>query len=169
MGLLSAFSIALASFATERIVTAEDGFLATLWEVGCTHILTGAALAVLAAFFFYLQRSHLAWRYGQIALAQSLGTKSLYTLEKLLADADGWDSWTRYQTGFIVLTLSFGSYAYAVVEAIDTHIRSISQLQSLGLPLAIGTLIIAVRWWVLVKYPQKEKPFKAWWQSFRKS
>lgn len=71
MGLLSAFSVALASFATERIVNAEKGFLHDIWLVGRDHVIAGAATAILAAFFFYLQRSHLAWYYGQIALAQS--------------------------------------------------------------------------------------------------
>ena len=115
MGILSAFSVALASFTTERIASAQNGFLRDIWLAGRDHVIGGAATAVLAAFFFYLQRSHLAWYYGQIALAQSRGKD----VEEWLEAADGWGTWVRYQTGFIALTLSFASYAYAVVEALS--------------------------------------------------
>ena len=168
MGLLSAFSIALASFATEKIITAEDGFLCDLWEAGRDHVLAGAALAVLAACFFYLQRSHLAWHYGQIALAQSLGIKSRYALKELLADADGCDSWTRYPAEFIVLTLSFASYAYAVVETLDNCMRSFSRWHTLWLPLIATVVVTVVRWCILVKYAQEDEPFKAWCKYCRK-
>src|SRR5262250_3047450 len=90
MGLLSAFSVALASFSTERIVSADQDFLHDLWVHGRDHVVAGAATAVLAAFFFYLQRSHLAWYYGQIALAQSRGTASPESVEDWLTWADGW-------------------------------------------------------------------------------
>jgi hypothetical protein len=124
MGLLSAFSVALATFATERIVSAEKGFLRALWVAGQDHVIVGAATAVLAAFFFYLQRSHLAWYYGQIALAQSRGSSAPEPIEDWLTWADGWDTWVRYQTGFIMLTLSFASYAYAVTKTLSP--RSLS-------------------------------------------
>lgn len=72
MGTLSGFSIAVASVVTERIVSAQgDGFLHRLWSSERAHVIAGAATALLAAFFFYLQRSQLAWLYGQIALAQA--------------------------------------------------------------------------------------------------
>jgi hypothetical protein len=49
MGLLSAFSVVLASFTTERIVSAEKGFLYDLWLSGHEHVIAGAATAVLSA------------------------------------------------------------------------------------------------------------------------
>lgn len=60
MGLLSAVAVAVASFATERIMSADKGFLSQIGASGRTHVLAGAASALLAALFFYLQRSHLA-------------------------------------------------------------------------------------------------------------
>jgi len=169
MGLLSAFSVALASFATERIVSAKEGFLHELWVAGQDHVIAGAAFAVLAAFFFYLQRSHLAWYYGQIALAQSRGAASPEPVEDWLAWADGWDTWVRYQTGFTALTLSFASYAYAVAEALNEFLGSISRHWSLWLPLLAVLLIVVVRWYVLAKFAQEDQPFRAWWRSLRKA
>lgn len=169
MGLLSAFSVALASFATEKIISAEKGFLLKLWTHGQDHIITGAALAVLAAYLFYLQRSHLAWHYGQIALAECRAAASPDSVEEWLTWADGWDTWTRYQTGFTALTLSLASYAYAVTEALTPSICPTSLWWSLWLPLFTAALIVGVRWYGLTKFSQEEKPFTAWWESIHKA
>src|SRR5262252_2125180 len=133
MGLLSAFSVALASFATERIVSAEKGFLHDLWVFGREHVIAGGAIAVVAAFFFYLQRSHLAWYYGQIALAQCRGSSSDESVDAWLTSADGWDTWLRYQTGFISLTLSFAYYGYALAEGVNSGLRALSLALTLWL------------------------------------
>ena len=85
-------------------------FLRDLWLAGREHVIAGALFAVLAACFFYLQRSHLAWYYGQIALAQSRGAASPEPIEDWLTRADGWDTWARYQAGFVALTFSFARY-----------------------------------------------------------
>ena len=168
MGLLSAFSVALASFATEKIISAEKGFLCVLWQAGRDHVLAGATLAVLASFLFYLQRSHLAWYYGQIALAQSRDGALSASVADWLTLADGWDTWTRYQTGFTALGLSFASYAYAMAETLIPSIRSRSPLWSLGL-LFLAVLIAIGRWYVLTKFAQEDQPFKAWRNSIRKT
>lgn len=75
----------------------------------------------------------------------------------------------RYQTGFISLTLSFAGYAYAVAEELNPYLRSIPQQWSLWLPLLVALLIVAVRWYVLVKFSQEEEPFRAWWRTLRKA
>jgi hypothetical protein len=168
MGVLSAFSVALASFATERVVTADKGFLQYLWYSGRYHVIAGAATAVLAAFFFYLQRSHLAWYYGQIALAQSRGAASPEPVEDWLAWADGWDTWVRYQTGSTALALSFAFYAYAVAGALSPRVGSISRQWSLWVPLFVALLTVVVRWYVLAKFAQEEQPFRAWWRRLRR-
>jgi hypothetical protein len=99
MGLLSAFAIAVTSFATEGILSAKEGLLSEIGSTGRIHVLAGAASALLAALFFYLQRSHLAWCYGQITLAQSRGASSPEPVQYWLTRSDGWDNWKRYQTG----------------------------------------------------------------------
>lgn len=156
MGLLSAFSLALASFATGKIAGAEKGFLAALWEHGQAHVVAGAAAAFAAAFFFYLQRSHLAWYYGQIALAHVRGDD----LKQLLKDADGWATWTRYQTGFVALTLSLACYAYGVAEELSPAWRSVPHAWSLWVPAAAALAIGFVRWCVLSARPYDDYPFR---------
>lgn len=168
MGLLSAFSVALASFSIEKIVSAKDGFFHDLWRIGQDHVLSGAAAAIVAGFFFYLQRSHLAWYYGQIALAQVRGDKSPESVYDWLTWADGWDTWVRYQTAFIVLTFSFLSYAYGVAEALDQSAASLSHFWSLWLPIILVVLVAVVRWHVLGQCSQEEFPFRAYYKMLRK-
>lgn len=168
MGLLSAFCLALTSFVTERIVNAEQGFLHYLWTFGREHVVAGAATAAIAALFFYLQRSHLAWYYGQIALAHGRGHASPEPVDAWLASADGWDTWVRYQTGFIALTLSFAYYAYGVAVVVNPSLRSIPLTWTLWLPLTAALIVVVLRWRILVRFPQEERPFAVWWRSLRK-
>lgn len=168
MGLLSAFAVAVTSFATERILNAEKGLLNQIGSIGKLHVLAGAASALLAALFFYLQRSHLAWYYGQTTLAQSRGASSPESVESLLTRSDGWDTWARYQTGFAILTLAIFYYAYAVAETLVEAISSVPLENSILLPLFAVAAIESTRWYVLEKFPQQDKPYDTWCKSIRK-
>jgi len=139
----------MASFATEKIVGADKGFLAQLWDAGRDHSIAGAATAGLAAYFFYLQRSHLAWYYGQIALAESLGSKSADPVENWLVRADRWDTWVRYHAAFAALTVSFAAYAYAVAETLTPWLGTIPKSWTLWLPLFLAALFTGWRWHIL--------------------
>jgi hypothetical protein len=130
-------------------------------------VLAGAASALLAALFFYLQRSHLAWYYGQTTLAQSRGPSSPASVEDWLTWSDGWDTWLNYQTGFAVLTLSIFYYAYAVAETLFRPLSSVPPLYSILLPFLAVVLIESVRWYVLKSFPQEDEPYRAWYQSLR--
>lgn len=169
MGVLSAFSFAWASFPTEKIVTAEKGFLNHLWDSGRDHLIAGAAIGVLAAYFFYLQRSHLAWYYGQIALADSLGSKSAEPVEDWLVWADCWDAWVRYHAAFAALTVSFAAYAYAVAETLNPWLGTVPKIWSLWIPLFLAALFTGWRWHVFVKFAEEDDPVKSWWQSFKRN
>ena len=111
----------------------------------------------IAALFFYLQRSHLAWSYGQIALADARGRKSPMPVDHWLTLADGWDTWVRYQTGCILLTLSFAFFGFAVAEALEC-VRSVSPVLSLLVPTGLTFLLIVVRWYVLTKFVAGGQP-----------
>lgn len=169
MGLLSGFAITLGALVTERIVSAEKGFLKELWLDGRDHILAAGALAIAAGLLFYLQRSLLAWYYGQISLAMCVGSASSLGVEELLIDADGWDTWTRYQTGFVALTLSFLFYGYALGEALNTTFLLANRIWVLWLPLLLGIVFAAFRYAILGKYAQDENPFASWLKSIRGS
>ena len=122
---------------------------------------------VLAALFFYLQRSYLAWYYGQIALAQSLGSAAQKPLDEWLESADGWDTWLRYQFGFIALAVSSVFYAFAIGEALYPSIASLPYWLTVALPLTLGFLVAAVRNHVLSKFPYEDRPFATWWRLGR--
>jgi len=169
MGVLSAFSVALSSFATEKIVGADKGFLRQLWDASGDHLIVGAGLAVIAAYFFYLQRSHLAWYYGQIALAESLGSKSAVQVENWLASADCWDTWVRYHAAFAALTVSFAAYAYAVAGTLNPWLGTVPKIWSLWIPLFLAALFTGWRWHVFVKFAEADDPVKSWWQSFQRN
>lgn len=167
MGLLSAFSVAFASFATDRIVSSGNAFLSNVWQKGSDHVMLGAVTALLAALFFYLQRSLLAWYYGQICLAHALHRASPNSVADLLHDADGWDTWVRYQAGFAMLTLSFASYAYAIAKAMNPAFNNVSSLWVIWLPVTLTVVVVVVRWSVLTKFKQEEDPFVAWAEALR--
>lgn len=167
MGLLSVFSLALASLATERIATATKGFLYDVWLMGGHHVIAGAAMAVVAALLFYLQRSHLAWYYGQIALAQVRGATSPRQIADWLTYADGWDTWIRYQVGFIALTVSITCYVYAVAETLNQSLSAFSKVWSLWLPLCLMLIVATIRWYLLTTFPQEDQPVNAWWHALR--
>jgi len=167
MGLLSAFAVAVTSFATERTLNAEKGFLNQIAAIGKLHVLAGAASALLAALFFYLQRSHLAWYYGQTTLAQARGASSPASVEDWLTWSDGWDGWLSYQTGFAVLTLSIFYYAYAVAETLFQKLSTVSPLNSILLPFLAVVVIESTRWYVLKAFPQEDRPYEAWYKSMR--
>jgi hypothetical protein len=159
MGLLSAFSIAVASFTTERIVSSEKGFLSDLWRFGQGHVIVGSTAAVLGALYFYLQRSHLAWYYGEIALAQSKGESESKWMKTLLKWVHGWDTWVRYQTGFGMLTVAFASYGYAVASTLHPLIATVSLTWSLWIPLVLALCVMAVRWRILISFAYEDHPF----------
>lgn len=169
MGILSGFSIAVASVVTERIVNAQgDGFLHRMWISERAHVIAGAATALLAGYFFYLQRSQLAWLYGQIALAQARdlpSSKHANGVDDWLIEADGWASWQRYQAGFVALMFSVACYAYAILGSMNTSVREVSPWWSLWLPFIITALIVALRWRLFYTYSQTDNPYAACWQA----
>jgi len=168
MGLLSGFAVAVTSFATERILSADKGFLGDIGTHARVYVLAGAGSALLAALLFYLQRSHLAWYYGQITLAQSRGASSPAPVEDWLTWSDGWDTWKYYQSGFSSLTLSLFYYVYAIAKTLRPDFNSISALYSLWLPALFIAILESVRWYVLDKFPQEDDPFKTWARSVLK-
>src|SRR6266542_7101379 len=88
MGILSGFCVAVLALVVDKIALAKDSpSLASLWSRQENHWLIGLTALLLAALLFYLQRSYLAFYYGQIALAQARGAKSYYSVDDLLFDA----------------------------------------------------------------------------------
>src|SRR4051812_24717195 len=73
MGILSTFCVIVSGGALDRIAGSDKAYFKDVWNNGSPYILLGSVFALLAALFFYLQRSLLAWYYGQISLCVAKG------------------------------------------------------------------------------------------------
>ncbi len=163
MGVLCAFSIALAGLATDHLLAASQGsfYGDILHNVdGKICALTGSAMALIAGISFYLQRSLLAWYYGQMALEVSLKPPA-EDVDRLLTEADGWGTWLRYQVGCTILSFAFVCYAAAVLVALAGQSPGWVPWALLGALAAIVT-VLTVRWYVLSTYWYESRPFHTW-------
>lgn len=161
MGILAGFSAALAWLPTERVAD-TTGFFGDVWRLGRVHMLMGAAAGLVACFLFYLQRSHLAWLYGGIALAQVSNDES-DSVDAWLEVAKGWDTWRLYKTAFVAVLLAVVLYAFAAAEAAHPPLAAISKILSLWVPVFVTTIFCAARWYVLSAFSHEDQPFLALW------
>src|SRR5437867_7740198 len=93
MGILSTFCVAVVALTLEKVLGAKPGetlLLTTIWTYGQGPWIAGSAWMLCAAFYFYRQRSRIAWVYGQICL--SVARDSGETGD-WLDEADNWRTW----------------------------------------------------------------------------
>ncbi|GLQ89012.1 hypothetical protein [Dyella flagellata] len=104
MGLLSAFCVAALGVAA-KVATNEPQaqWFQALWYTSYYYVLAAAALVFLAALLFYLQRSELAWHYGQLTLSIQDVDIGVDSTKDLLFSADSWATWARYHYAFAAL------------------------------------------------------------------
>jgi hypothetical protein len=115
-GILSAFCVAVGGVAFDRVlaVKAEGAspFVGQLQEFSYPFVLAAIAGLVTAALFFYLQRSALAWHYGEISfavateLAGGTGEGGNAAILGNLNDAHSWSAWNRYKFGWSFLAVT---------------------------------------------------------------
>jgi hypothetical protein len=116
MGILSAFSVSAVVIVLKGLGDAKsDSVLRAIWDQGAVFVVTGCLFALTAALFFYLERSILAWYYGQLCLAENGLT--LYSVRDWLYDADSWATWNRYKFAFALLSLSFFEFSCSLIAA----------------------------------------------------
>jgi hypothetical protein len=161
-GVLTAFSAAACAFALDRMGGAQSGTVfSRVWQYAAAWVLVGAGTALASALAFYMQRSHLAWLYGQIALSISAPAEfsDTPTLE-WLREADSWATWVTYRWGFGLLfaALAVGAEACAVTVLPEMAPSPLLWPGSLPL-LAVGTLICMS--YVLRTYRYEDEPYKA--------
>ncbi len=169
MGLLSTFCVAVVALVLEKVLGAsERTFLVDIAQSGRCSLMAASVWVLVAAFYFYRQRSRIAWVYGQIALSLS---KNPLETEDLLTEADAWTTWLHYHVGFAFLVMGFLYYAAAVWSASSANVAtwiSIHYFLSFGLPALIAVTVLLLRACVLHQYPQEDKPFKkffySWWR-----
>ena len=167
MGILSVFCVAVAGLSIDRTAGAAAlSALSVCWQRSAPLIASGAFAALLAALFFYRQRSTLAWYAGQLALAEV--TAKPEKAADLLADADAWETWISYRFAFIWLHASFLWLGLAAARQILPALLNLRQRWAIGIPLvAIGLVSLAIQI-VFKKYPsQPESPWRVAWLRIR--
>ncbi|HTY39357.1 MAG TPA: hypothetical protein VMH23_19730 [Bacteroidota bacterium] len=105
MGILSAFCLAVPSLLVERVFSINKDsmafdFVSRLWVTSYPCLIAAVILMLIAAMFFYKERSLLAWYYGQTALEGALPHYTEHRIEQWLQEADSWEAWLPYNTAF---------------------------------------------------------------------
>jgi hypothetical protein len=164
MGILSGFCIAVIVLVVDKVAGAsQSSDLSTLWKDQAAHWAIGAGALLVAALTFYRQRSHLAWYYGQITLAEIRVDEK--TLRKLLTDADSWETWLYYRYGFCILSFAFIEFAIALIQ----HLQHVPypRLLTVWVPLLVTLAAVSSQWRVLKRYRYHESPWHDWLKSVK--
>jgi hypothetical protein len=128
-GILSAFCVAVGGIAFDRVLGAKaDGvswLVRQLQDYSYPFVLAAIVGLLTTALFFYLQRSTLAWHYGDISfavareLAGGTGDTSAASLLESLDDAYSWSAWNRYKFGWSFLAVTAVEILLALFCAVN--------------------------------------------------
>jgi hypothetical protein len=168
MGVLSAFSISVATVAIGAVIHVAPKPFSAISTLGLPYVIAGSVFSGLAACAFYFQRSLLAWYYGQIALSRFRGTTSAQSIADNVTWADGWDTWFWYGAAFVALALSCLTYVSAILVTFGPKWTPFLAKWTIFLLTGAAILHGSIRWAVLRTYPQAEKPFGEMWTAIRK-
>jgi hypothetical protein len=148
MGILSAFFVAVPAFFIEKILSADQGSIAYSCLSALSHasiyLVVASILFLVAALFFYRQRSRLAWLYGQIALEAAMPEYTEHRIHDWLKEADSWQSWIPYNTAFWISI-------FAVVQCLLAALSSCTLFAPLreGAALYSVALLFLMLLWLL--------------------
>ncbi len=117
MGVLSAFCALVPALTLDRVGGARepDTLFYQLWHCEQWYIVVGSVSFILAAGWFYRQRSWLAWYYGQISLSTQELYKNGRDTKYWLKETDSWATWVPYRIAFSLTGLGFGEYVAALI------------------------------------------------------
>jgi hypothetical protein len=167
-GILSTFCVAVVGLALQKVVSAnpeETPYLNDIWKQGWLSLILASLWMLLAALFFYRQRSRLGWVYGQISLSVSVTPQRT---NEWLNEADSWPTWLHYHTGFAFMMLAFCYYGLAIWCASSKNVSlwiSVHYFLSTILPLLVVITTLAARAMVFHRYPNVDHPFKKFFLS----
>ena len=71
MGILSAVFLAAPAGILGAIASKDRQVTIAFWNAGKLFIVAGSVFCIAAAFYFYKERSSLAWHYGQTCLNEA--------------------------------------------------------------------------------------------------
>jgi hypothetical protein len=162
MGVLSAFSVAVPALVLDRIAgakEAEQPVLFDLWKHEQVLLATGSLAFFLAALAFYLQRSHLAFYYGQLRLSRSEARYKNVSSKDLLTDADSWATWISYNNAFALLILGFVIYGIALFAP---SVGARNPTVVLGAACVPTLVYMALNWRVRTTGADEDHPWRAY-------
>jgi hypothetical protein len=146
MGILSTFCVLVIGLTVNGSLGAEKGEIKNLWVFGQWYVLGGSLWMLVAALFFYRQRSLLAYYYGQISLCHVKGSSGEFDdVESALLDADAWVTWFFYQCAFASMIVGFVAYGLALVSLTVPLVRGAAG--AFALSLVSGGGLACFAWW----------------------
>ena len=125
-GILSAFCVAVGAVVFDRILGAKgdsaSGLVAALQYFSYPYVLAAIVGLMAAALFFYLQRSALAWRYGELSLVIAELMVSRTDEDNTTVFMDSLEVsrslWNRYKFGWSFLAVTAVEVLFALFFAI---------------------------------------------------
>ncbi len=168
MGILSAFCVlTVAGIANAFKDVDPNGktLASALLKASHEYIVAGCICMMAAALFFYGERSHLAWCYGQICLAQF--DDETYSSPGYWLDlANGWSSWRSYKAAFAALGAGATEFLLGVLATKYCFLLRY-KMAILLVPILIGAAYVASMYCVMQIYSSSNRPWKKFWQYMR--
>lgn len=123
-GILSVFCVGFGAAAFDRVLRVQDAsateLVKNLQTNSLSFVLAAIIATMVAALFFYLQRSELAWLHGQISLAVTRKMENIstppdgYDFNEGLEIGDSWSLWNSYLFGWSFLLVAAANALIAV-------------------------------------------------------
>ena len=123
------------------------------------NLVLGSTYLLVAAFFFYRQRSLLAFYYGQICLSVSPYRGAVATTYKTPEDADSWMTWLHYRWAFAFVVLGFFEYGIAAGCTLVPTVAAWPKIITIYGPLVLAASVTTVHVAVISKYRDAESPW----------
>lgn len=159
MGVLSAFSVGVPGLVINKLAgSGKDSALRAIWNTQEGMVILGSLSFLVAALYFYRERSLLAWFYGQLSLSESRGERPESRAD-LLLEADSWSTWIHYRWGFLALHLGFLLYSLALAANRFSWVESMESILALS-SAATAILLAAFYRHVLTRYAYCDYPFR---------
>jgi hypothetical protein len=150
-GILSAFCVAVGAVVFDRVLGAQaetaSNLVKALQEFSYPYVLAAIIGLLTAALFFYLQRSTLAWLYGQLSLAvtreMAHGTAQTDSSSFIegLDTGDSWSLWNRYKFGWSFLAVTAAEALLALLFSISKRGLSSAHWVIAGIPFMVAIIV----------------------------
>ena len=167
MGILSTFCVASVALVLDRIGGAEptkNTLFSQIWCKEHSYVLLGTALTAAAGALFYMQRSAIAWYYGQITLSIESPKLNGISTDEWYRDADSWATWIPYQSAFTSLCIGAGFFLLALLQVSGTLMVPVWVVWSV---LVVSVVVQAVRLKIYQRHKYDDDPIGMVFPLFR--